>query len=191
VIPPRTILAAVRFSSASRATLALAGGVAHRHGASLHVVAVDDPLLAAGADRRGIDLAASSRTELRRLIRESWPASDCGPTIHAIAGSEVDGVLHLAHTHGVDLIVVGGGRRSLLDRLIFGSATERLLRRSDVSVLVAPPDWPADDVDASVLSSCLRVVRGGTRSNASRIPYRALSQAAMPILLQVVESVLV
>jgi Universal stress protein family len=113
----------------------------------------------------------------------------------------VDGILDVAHRTGADLIVVGSRRLSGVARLLFGSTTERLLRRSPVSVLVAPADWIPPDVDAldssanpartlaDILGSGVEIVRGANGSAAHPIAYRALSAAAVPILLQVVESV--
>jgi len=141
VISPRTILAAVNFSDASHAALVLAARLAGRCGAQPHVLFVEDPLLDAAAGRSGIDLAAASRAELRRLIWHEWPAPECSPQLHVVAGSEVDVVLDVARQQGADLIVIGDRPISRLERLVFGSTTERLLRLSDVSVLVAPAGW--------------------------------------------------
>jgi nucleotide-binding universal stress UspA family protein len=201
VISPRTILAAVNFSDGSHAPLALAARLARRCGAEPHVLFVEDPLLDAGANRAGIHLAASSRAELRRLITDEWPAAECPPLLHVVAGPEVDVVLDVAREQGADLIVVGDRHLSRLERLVFGSFIERLLRRSDVSVLVAPVGWTppeigtpdaaaAGDVLDRVLESRLEVVRGATESEARRIACRALSAATVPILMQIVESVL-
>ena len=200
VIAPRTILAAVNFSDGSRAPLALAARLARRCGAEPHVLFVEDPVLDAGANRNGIDLAASSRAELRRLVWNEWPAPECAPQLHVAAGPEVDVVLDVARDHGADLIVVGDRRMSRLERLVFGSFTERLLRRSDVSVLIAPAGWTppdaenreaaAGDVLDRVLESRLEVTRGAIGSDARRIACRALSAATVPVLMQIVESVL-
>jgi len=201
VISPRTILAAVNFSDASHAALVLAARLAGRCGAQPHVLFVEDPLLDAAAGRSGIDLAAASRAELRRLIWHEWPAPECSPQLHVVAGSEVDVVLDVARQQGADLIVIGDRPISRLERLVFGSTTERLLRLSDVSVLVAPAGWTPPDGEAAdavadgraiddVLESRVEVVRGATGFNARRIAYRALSAATMPILMQIVESVL-
>jgi nucleotide-binding universal stress UspA family protein len=201
VISPRIILAAVNFSDASHAALVLAAWLARRAGAEPHVLFVEDPLLDAAAGRGGIDLAASSRAELRRLIWHEWPAPQCSPQLHVVAGSEVDVVLEVAREQGADLIVVGDRPISRLERVVFGSTTERLLRRSDVSVLVAPVGWTPPDAEAAyavevgdraiddVLESRVEVVRGATGFSARRIAYRALSAATMPILMQIVEGV--
>jgi nucleotide-binding universal stress UspA family protein len=201
VIAPRTILAAVNFSDGSRAPLALAAQLARRYRAEPHVLFVEDPLLDAGATRNGIDLAAASRAELRRLIWNEWPAPECPPQLHVAAGPEVDVVLDVAREHGADLIVVGDRQLSRLERLVFGSFTERLMRRSDVSVLIAPAGWTppdtetrdaaaAGDVLDRALGSRIEIVRGAIGSDARRIACRALSAATVPILMQIVESVL-
>jgi nucleotide-binding universal stress UspA family protein len=201
VISPRTLLATVNFADASHAALVLAARLARHCGADAHVLYIEDPLLDAGAGRAGIDLATSSRVELRRLIRDEWPAQECPPQLHVVAGPEVDVILDVAHQHDADLIVIANRRISRLERFVFGSTTERLLRRSDRSVLVAPADWMPPDaaLDASandagmlagILGSCIQVVRGANGSAAGSIAYRALSAATVPILVQVVESVL-
>lgn len=194
MISPQTILTAVNFSDASHAALVLAARLARRSGAEPHVLFVEDPLLDAAAGRAGIHLAASSRAELRRLIGDEWPAPECSPQLHVVAGREVDVILDVARRQGADLIIVGDRQMSRVERLVFGSTTERLLRRSDVSVLVAPAGWTPPDAEAgdaaAVLQSRVEVVRGAIGSDARRIAYRALSAATMPLLMQVVESVL-
>jgi nucleotide-binding universal stress UspA family protein len=202
VISPQTILAAVNFSDASHAALVLAARLARRCGAEPHVLFVEDPLLDAAAGRAGIHLAASSRAELRRLIGDEWPAPECSPQLHVVAGPEADVILDVARGQGADLIIVGDRQMSRVERLVFGSTTERLLRRSDVSVLVAPAGWTPPDAEAGdaaavgdgvldgLLQSRVEVVRGAIGSDTRRIAYRALSAATMPILMQVVESVL-
>jgi nucleotide-binding universal stress UspA family protein len=194
VISPQTILTAVNFSDASHAALVLAARLARRSGAEPHVLFVEDPLLNAAAGRAGIHLAASSRAELRRLIGDEWPAPESSPQLHVVAGREVDVILDVARRQGADLIIVGDRQMSRVERLVFGSTTERLLRRSDVSVLVAPAGWTPPDAEAgdaaAVLQSRVEVVRGAIGSDARRIAYRALSAATMPLLMQVVESVL-
>ena len=47
-------------------------------------------------------------------------------------------ILDVAHRHGADLVVVGGRGMSGAERMVFGSTTDELVRRADVSVLVAP-----------------------------------------------------
>jgi len=152
MIPPRTILAAVNFSHASRTALALAARLAHHCGAELHVLHVENPLFDAAADRAGINLAPQTLAELTRVIADVWPAVQADWQSHVIAGQVVEVVLDVAHRHHADLIVVGSGTASYAERWLFGSTSEALLRRADVSVLVAPATWRPPHPESADLS---------------------------------------
>ena len=146
-------MAAVSFSETSRVELVLAARLARHCGAELHVLYVEDPLLDAAARRAGIDLSRSTQRELQRFVADAWPAALCSPETHVVAGATVDVILEVAHQQGADLIVVDGGRLSGAEKLLFGSTTERLMRRADISLLVAPSHWRPPQPDAADLSN--------------------------------------
>jgi nucleotide-binding universal stress UspA family protein len=152
MIPPRAILAAVSFSDTSRVALVLAARLARHCSAELHVLYVEDPLLDAAAGPAGIDLASDTHRALQRFVADAWPAALCSPQAQVIAGEPVDVILDVAHRHRADLVVVDSGRMSSAERLVFGSTTKGLLRRADVSVLVAPTEWTPPQPDALDLS---------------------------------------
>ena len=141
MIPPRTILAATDFSDPSTAALVFAARLARHCQAALHVVHAEDPLLAAAAERSGIDLVAQTREELHHAVAAAPPAADCSPQLHAVAGPAVDVILDVVRAQHADLVVVGSRGMSGAERFVFGSTTEAVLRRSHVSVLVVPPGW--------------------------------------------------
>jgi len=141
MIPPRTILAATDFSEPSAAALVFAARLARHCQARLHVLHAEHPLLGAAAEQSGIDLAAQTREELQRVIAAAPPAADCSPQVHAVAGPAVEVILEVAGAQHADLVVVGSRGMSGAEKLVFGSTTEGLLRRSEVSVLVVPPGW--------------------------------------------------
>ena len=132
--------------------LVLAARLARHCGADLHVLYVEEPLLDAAARRVGIDLARDTERELHRFVADAWPAALCSPQFHVVAGEAVDVILQVAHRQVADLIVVDGGRISGAERFFFGSKTEGLLRRADVSLLVAPAEWRPPQPDAADLS---------------------------------------
>jgi nucleotide-binding universal stress UspA family protein len=132
--------------------LVLAARLARHCGADLHVLYVEDPLLDAAARHVGIDLARDTERELQRFVADAWPAALCSPQFHVVAGAAVDVILQVAHRQLADLIVVDGGRISGAERFFFGSRTEGLLRRADVSLLVAPAEWRPPQPDAADLS---------------------------------------
>ncbi len=74
MIPPARILAAVDFSESSRTALAFAARLTGTAGAELHVMHAEEPLLAAAARTRGLDLSAELRDELRAFVSGTWPA---------------------------------------------------------------------------------------------------------------------
>jgi nucleotide-binding universal stress UspA family protein len=152
MMPPRAILAAVSFSDSSRVALVLAARLARHCDAELHVLHVEDPLLDAAARYEGIDLSTETYAELQRFVADAWPAAQCLPQTHVLAGAAVDVILDVAHRHRADLVVVDSGRMSSAERRVFGSTTEGLLRRADVSVLVAPAEWTPPQPDAQDLS---------------------------------------
>jgi nucleotide-binding universal stress UspA family protein len=152
MMPPRAILAAVSFSDSSRVALVLAARLARHCDAELHVLHVEDPLLDGAARYEGIDLSTETYAELQRFVAGAWPAAQCLPQTHVLTGAAVDVILDVAHRHRTDLVVVDSGRMSSVERRVFGSTTEGLLRRADVSVLVAPAEWTPPQPDAPDLS---------------------------------------
>ena len=73
MIPPRTILAPVDFSDASRASLQCAARLAAQWTATLHVMHAIDPLLAAAASAQQVDLEGETRAELRAFLEAAAP----------------------------------------------------------------------------------------------------------------------
>jgi nucleotide-binding universal stress UspA family protein len=160
MIPPRTILAAVDFSDTSRTALILAARLARLCRAQLHVVHAEHPLLSAAALHAGIDLARETRDELKAFVDSAPPTPDCTPQLHSETGAAVDVVLELARQLRADLIVVGGRGMSGAERFAFGSTTEGLLRRSEVSVLVVPTAWMAPGPDTSDVTGIGPIIAG-------------------------------
>ena len=51
-------------------------------------------------------------------------------------GDTSEAILHAAHEHGADVIVVGSHERGWFSRLLSGSVSQDVIRRSDIPVLV-------------------------------------------------------
>ena len=167
MIPPQTILAAVDFSETSKTALALAARLARHCGAALHVLHVQDSLLSIAARHEGIDLARDTDEALKRFITSAPPAVECSPQCHTATGAAREHILETAHQIHADLLVVGVRGMSRTERLVFGSTTEGVLRRADVSVLVVPSEWTPPRADVSDLSGAGPVVVGVDLSDRS------------------------
>lgn len=146
MIPPRTILAPVDFSDASRASLHCAATLARRWGATVHVVHALDPLLATAAQTRHIDLVTGTRDELGEFCRGIPLAEGAAPALHVVTGPAADAICDTASRLGADLIVAGSRGLTGLNRLMMGTTIERVIRLSHVSVLAVPGRSPGDDV---------------------------------------------
>jgi nucleotide-binding universal stress UspA family protein len=196
MMPPRNILAATDFSEPSLTALRFAARLARHCGAALHVVYVEHPLLRAAAERSGIDLDTETREELRRVIAATPPAVECSPDLHVVVGAVVDVIVEVARTHAADLIVVGSRGMSGAEKLVFGSTTEGLLRRSDVSVLVVPTEWTPPRPSGVDLAGTGPVIAGVDMTEASIAGARAACSFAKALgtaveLIQVVPEVAV
>jgi nucleotide-binding universal stress UspA family protein len=178
MIPPRTILAATDFSDASTAALVCAARLARHCQAALHVVHAEDPLLDAAAGHTGLNLAAQTREELERVIAATRPAADCSPQVHVVTGSAVDVILDVARAQHADLVVVGSRGMSGAEKFMFGSITEGILRRSDVSVLVVPPRWMPPRPAGVDLAGVGPLIAGVDMSDSSLAGARAACRLA-------------
>lgn len=144
------ILVAVDFSEASLRALREAHRLADALGASLRVLHVHDP---------PPDLRAALLTHLGPAPEEAAPyrpatveslherlceacqralgdASAGRPEVHV--GHAREGILAAARAEGATLLVVGASGHGTAGRLILGSVSEFLVRRSPIPVMVTP-----------------------------------------------------
>jgi nucleotide-binding universal stress UspA family protein len=141
VIPPRAILAAVDFSEPSRVALEFAARLANQSRAALHVLHVEDPLLAAAARTQGIDLSHETREELARFTAPSLAAAWTPLNHHVVSGQSTQTICDIASREQADFIVLGVHGMSGVTRALFGSTTEGVLERAATPVFVIPDSW--------------------------------------------------
>jgi nucleotide-binding universal stress UspA family protein len=140
----RTILCPIDFSDHSRQALAYAALLASRSNGQLIVIFVEDPMLAAAAavaydEKTLIDKA---RKELRRLVERTIARYDLpmsSVTLDVAIGRPHEEIEWTAQRLGCDVIVMGTHGLSGANKLMLGSTTHRILRRSSLPVLATPP----------------------------------------------------
>ena len=140
----RTILCPIDFSDHSRQALAYAALLASRNNGQLVVIFVEDPMLAAAAavaydEKTLIDKA---RKELRRLVERTIARYDLpmsSVTLDVAIGRPHEEIEWTAQRLGCDIIVMGTHGLSGANKLMLGSTTHRILRRSSLPVLATPP----------------------------------------------------
>ena len=161
----QTILCPVDFSDHSRQALAYAALLASRTKGRLVVIYVEDPMLVAAAavayDEKV--LIDKGRNELRRLVEKTitpYGISLGDVTLDVAVGKPHEEIEWTAGRLKCDVIVMGAHGRTGANRLMLGSTTHRILRRSSLPVLATPPvtarvsrpakDWPGKMVIAPV-----------------------------------------
>jgi len=140
-MPPRSVLAAVDFSEPSRVALEFAARLSRQCGATLHVLHVENRLLAAAARAEGIDLTRETREELTRFTTHVTKGHSTPPHQHVVSGDASRTICDIAEREQVDLLVVGMNGMSGAAHALFGSTTEGVLHHSDTPVLVVPDTW--------------------------------------------------
>jgi nucleotide-binding universal stress UspA family protein len=146
--PVSSILCPVDFSEGSRTALCYAAALADHFGARLTMITVDDPLLAKAAAMEVLDppLAVQSEAELRRFSDDVLPhlaARVKMREFRVATGKPAQEILRAVQATKADLIVIGSHGRSGLQKMFFGSTTERVLRETTVPVLITREARPA------------------------------------------------
>ena len=99
-----------------------------------------DPKGGTGLDVEGYErrLAEYGLAQLQKFVPA---AAELGCEVEAIVsrGRAYQEILRVATERQADLIVLGVHGRHALDRLVFGSTAEHLVRRSTCPVLAVPP----------------------------------------------------
>jgi nucleotide-binding universal stress UspA family protein len=137
----RSILCAVDFSVHSRQALQYAAAAAKRSRGRVTVLFVNDPLLLAAARQAYGDerqFVEQSRVELARFAKHAVRGSEQMTSVVAV-GSPASQILATAKRLRSDLLVIGTQGLSGVQKLVFGSTTEQVLRRTTIPVLAVPP----------------------------------------------------
>jgi len=138
----RRICCPVDFSEASRRALFHAAALAAESHAQLDIVHVEDggrhvPVVF--APPAPFPRPASRRVDLEACVREADVVAPGLSVPVLLSGSPGESITRFAREMGVDLIVLGGGSRPLLARLLRESVVEEVLDRATCPVLVVPP----------------------------------------------------
>ncbi len=140
----RSILCPVDFSEASRHALLWAAMIAQRRGGQLTVLSVVEPLLAQAAGiRLRVDLAqADVEPALREFVDATLPdgvRQAAHVRMEVTVGDTSEAILQAARRLKAGLIVMGTHGLGGFRKLLLGSTTEQVLRRTEWPVLAVPP----------------------------------------------------
>jgi nucleotide-binding universal stress UspA family protein len=133
------ILVASDGSEGAALALSAAIGVASRHGATLHMICVEElPRFPASIEEvveEQIDAAHRYEAVITQSKAQAQ-AQGISLTTHVVAGHAVPAICEFVQREGFDLLVVGYmGHSALYNRLI-GGTTDRLVEHAPCNVLV-------------------------------------------------------
>jgi nucleotide-binding universal stress UspA family protein len=169
------IVVGLDFSQMSEHALEVAVNLARQaHGAELHLVHVAAPPVAGIELAPTLDLAEmadTARTKLAEVIvrMTEWP--EIKGFAHVVMGIAERELARIADDVEADLIVIGTHGRRGLDRAVFGSVAEHVVRFAPCSVLTVRPRPPsaADSIEPPC-PDCLAsaATSGGTLRTCAR-----------------------
>lgn len=136
----RRIVVATDFSKSANLALGWATRFAQQVGGDLHVVhAWQIPVLVgpAGAYLATAEMAGSLETELSAELAKACEGRPVAGR-HLIRSTPEDAVRKVAKDVSADLIVTGTQGGSALAHVVFGSVAERILRTSELPVVLVP-----------------------------------------------------
>ncbi len=148
MLPITDILVPTDFSEHAQQALEYAKELARRLGARLHIIHVVEPIIYPaewGYSQMGLtelehELTRMAQQEIDKLVdairAEGIPVR--GEVLHGRASEQI---VRYAQEHNIGLISIGTHGRSGLEHFLFGSTTERVLRKSPCPILairVAP-----------------------------------------------------
>jgi nucleotide-binding universal stress UspA family protein len=139
----KAILCPVDFSEHSERALGVATDLAALTSGHLTIVTVVDELLDAASQASGTHdtLTAQTQQEIKDLLARFAAHHDRPRECFAIAvvvGEPAEEILKQADECAADLIVMGTQGVGAVERFVFGSTAERVLRESRIPVLAVP-----------------------------------------------------
>jgi nucleotide-binding universal stress UspA family protein len=147
----RAILVPLDGSPVAEGALAIARVLAQHFSAELHLVRVAEtarlftvmgsagaPLSEEVVTQMISDLEGVARQYLDSIAGSSH-GGEAAARVAVLDGMPTVALLNYAAAHGIDLIVMGTHGRGGVNRLVLGSVAERMLRQSNLPILVVPP----------------------------------------------------
>jgi nucleotide-binding universal stress UspA family protein len=139
-----TVLVAFDASPPARRALSWAGAYVRRcHGKVVVVQVVEPGLLIPRDPRLPDDLREDQRYAIERALSDEIKglAREHGiePEVELVpSNATADAILDAAHRHHAQLVCMGTRGQGALTRLVLGSVADRVLRRSEIPVVLAP-----------------------------------------------------
>lgn len=142
----RTIVCAVDLSDFTARVAAYAVSFASRFGAKLIVVYATPPLTQYTAfetrpnsfEELAAEMAEAVRADMEKAVREHFAGVPVTPLV--LPGFPDEVILKTADSSGADLIIMGTRGLRGVQRIVFGSVAEKVVKSAPVPVLTVRPE---------------------------------------------------
>lgn len=142
-----TVLAPIDFSDHSRTALHFAKQIAHRYGATQHLMFVaekrvlptfsDTGIPGVGVVEMDPDIVSNAESALEEF-NEQVEGPAVASAYHVVKGDVAQEIINFAETNGADVIVMATRGLTGIDRFVLGSNTVRVIREAPCPVLTLP-----------------------------------------------------
>jgi universal stress protein A len=137
------ILVPVDFTPISDAALEAATTLARGSGGKLLIVHVHEPQVLAESMEYVYAYPELTANEMGKKLATVVPFESGVPYEHRLlSGTPVDGILGIAESEHVDVIVLGTHGRRGISRVLMGSVAEAVVRRAKCPVMAVKADAP-------------------------------------------------
>lgn len=188
----RSILCPIDFSEGSRTALHVAARFVRQFKAALHVLFVEDPLLAPAA-AVGVPAAPDLKDELKQFVVKTAQLDlPIDPALHVVTGRPAEEIVALADREQVDAIVMGIHGLTGVQKAFFGSTTARVLRRTTRSLVMVPAGAGSNQArDLAGLGSILVLTDFGPAASCAAAAAARLAESvgARLVLVHIVPAV--
>ncbi|NIR13887.1 MAG: universal stress protein [Desulfobacterales bacterium] len=83
------------------------------------------------------EIVEGAEKKLQEFVQEIFPEGSCRAQV--VLGDAAEEILNYAESEGIDLIIMGTHGRKGIERIIFGSVAERVVKKSPIPVLTVNP----------------------------------------------------
>ena len=83
------------------------------------------------------EIVEGAKRKLQEFVKETFPGGSC--RAHVVLGDAAEEILSYAEAEEIDLIIMGTHGRKGIERIIFGSVAERVVKKSPIPVLTVNP----------------------------------------------------
>lgn len=145
----------------------LAIRLALAHGSQIYFCQVVDPIVAVEGGMIAIEVLKRAAQENLRVAVQAAEARGVPATQELLMGSPVNAIAWFVDAREADAVVIGANGKRRLERFLFGSTTEGVLRRTHIPVFVTRDTLPTASPSSPVFARILIAIDDSEPSAAA------------------------